>query len=108
MKVISVPLSAEAMERLDTDSCVEGDLKELELDSKGYEQLWGSGVFDKLNNCLGVIIDDFEDEMIPYEKLTKAIEVVETSAPKDCDYSEPLLCLMKLAQKNHTGIFFYF
>ncbi len=108
MKVISVPLTVKAMERLDTDSCIEGDLKELELDPKGYEQLWSSGIFNILNNSLGVVIDDFEDEMIPYEMLPIAIEIVEKSAPKGCAYSENLLYLMKLAQQNQTAIFFYF
>ncbi|HDL8787539.1 TPA: hypothetical protein PXS75_002325, partial [Yersinia enterocolitica] len=50
MKSITVPVSTEAMNRLDFDECIAGDLIEMNLDEPEFEKIWNSGVFDKLND----------------------------------------------------------
>lgn len=63
MKTISVPLSLEAMQRLNFDVCVDGDLVELELSQSQFDYCWKIGFFRSLNSHLGLLIDEYEDEM---------------------------------------------
>jgi hypothetical protein len=44
MKTISVPLSSEAMKRLDLDECLLADLEKLQLPEEHYAKLLQSGV----------------------------------------------------------------
>jgi len=108
MKIISVPLTIEAMERLDTNSCIDGDLKELALEGLDYEQLWKSGLFEELNKNLNIIIDDYEDEKIPLERLQDAIKIVEEFPQKNGTKISSLLNLFRVALERKTGVFFYF
>ena len=96
------------MKRLDMDLCIDGDLKELQLDELDYQKLWESGVFDELNNHLGIIIDDYEDEMIPLEKLQEAIKVVERFSHENYNIISSFIVLLKIALERKTGMFFYF
>ena len=64
--------------RLDYDSCIEGDLIEITLDNDEFNELWHTGVLEELNQKLGVIIDDCEDEMISMKQLSLAKEVLIT------------------------------
>lgn len=50
MKYISVPVNTSAMERLDFDCCVDGDLIELTFDEDNYANLLKSNVINQLNN----------------------------------------------------------
>ena len=108
MKVISVPLSIDAMNRLDIDSCIEGDLQELELKQTDYEQLWDTGIFENLNQSLGINIDDYEDEMIPFESLPNAIKTLENYQQNSGDIVDKLKSLMEVALSRKTGVFFFF
>ena len=40
MKVISVPVSLEAMKRLDYDLSIDGDLIEINLTNELYDEIW--------------------------------------------------------------------
>ena len=91
MKIISVPSTIEVMTRLDTDSCVEGDLQEIELGEQDYKQLWEAGVFYEINNELDIIIDDFEDDVIPLDSLPEAIAIVEKFVKKNAKLSNRCL-----------------
>jgi len=51
MKTISVPLRSEAMNRLDLDDCLLGNLEELQLPEEQYAKLLQSGVLEKINSC---------------------------------------------------------
>ncbi len=108
MKTISVPLTMEAMERLDTDTCIDGDLQELELGELDYEKLWKSGIFEELNKNLDIIIDDYEDEKIPLERLQEAITIVENLPQTNNPQTSALLDLFRVALELKTGVFFYF
>ncbi|KES12223.1 hypothetical protein SASC598O11_003180, partial [Snodgrassella alvi SCGC AB-598-O11] len=80
MKNISVPVNKSAMERLDLDNCVDGDLIELILDEDNYKNLLESNVINQLNNELDINIDDYEDEkIIDLDKLIKAKSIIQNS-----------------------------
>jgi hypothetical protein len=111
MKTICTPKSPEAMERLDTDSCIDGDLVELELPQDSFERLWNSGLFDELNRALSILIDDFEDEKIVGELVDEAILVLDRfidsgKAPQNIFLE--IRRLLNVAKKSRTGLFFYF
>lgn len=111
MKTICTPKSADAMKRLDTDTCIDGDLVELALPQDCFESLWSSGLFDELNRALSIMIDDFEDEKIVGESVDEAILVLDRFIDSDKAPQNIFLeirRLLILAKKSRTGLFFYF
>ncbi|WP_085586514.1 MULTISPECIES: hypothetical protein [unclassified Pseudomonas] len=110
MKVISVPLSLDAMHRLDIDESLPGDLEELSLTEETFRELSNTGLFDKLNSELGKIIDEYEDESIQDQgDLAVSLKILEDISNKT--YIEELSKisnLIKIAIDKKTGIFFYF
>jgi len=110
MKTISVPLSSEAMKRLDLDECLLGDLEEPQLPEEHYAKLLQSGVLEKINSSLGKLIDECEDESIQGNtKLTKSLDIL-TNAYEHTklEVLEKIITLNKLAPRSKTGLFFYF
>ena len=108
MKVICVPLSKGAMKRLDTDSCTDNDLREVSIGEEEYDRLWNSGIFDQLNAKLDILIDDYEDEIITFEKLELAIEIVREHPQGESDWFRPMRELMEVALERKTGLYFFF
>ncbi len=104
-KTICVPKSLDAEHRLDYDQNLPGDLIELEISQTEFDELWSAGFFKKLNDHLDVLIDEFEDEMIGFEKLDQAIELVSKFSMK---VAEQVKELMYSARKYGVGIYFYF
>ena len=110
MKLLTVPVSISAMHRLDTDTCLDGDLSEVEIESDDYKELWDSKILEKLNRELNILIDDFEDEVIPCDKLTQAFNIVVNYSQKK-PHVQVLIKLKKqleIAIENQTGIYFFF
>jgi len=111
MKIISVPMTSDAMNRLDTDSCIKGDLTELELSQAQIDRLWELGLFGALNDEFNLIIDDFEDESIELKHIEKSISIIDDYIQKNnhddsCLYS--IKVLFELANTKKTGVFFFF
>ena len=107
MKYIPVPISLDAMERLDKDKNLTGDLYEILLTEDEFSYLWEHNIFKILNNYLNINIDDYEDESITnYEDLVVMKDVLESN---NKNYIvQKLLDLTELAIKYKTGIFFFF
>ncbi|MGI0118330.1 hypothetical protein [Zooshikella sp. RANM57] len=109
MKIISVPLTQEAMHRLDLDQSLEGDLKELTLSDSEFSVLWSSGVLDDLNEELDLLIDDFEDESITGEKLEQALIITQHNKHYiNTPIVNALAKQLELAISKSTGVFFFF
>lgn len=110
MKYISVPVNTSAMERLDFDGCVDGDLIELTLDEDNYANLLKSNVINQLNNELGINIDDYEDEKITnLNKLITAKKIIQNLIiSNNSEVLIQLLTQVDNAIKYKTGLFFYF
>nr|CBX69845.1 hypothetical protein YEW_DX16730 [Yersinia enterocolitica W22703] len=109
MKSITVPVSTEAMNRLDFDECIAGDLIEMNLDEPEFEKIWNSGVFDKLNDSLGVNIDIYEDEsLIGVDTLVKAKNMLEKNFDHSDHSIKQLLSMINKAIEYKTGIFSFF
>lgn len=110
MKYIVVPTSFNAMQRLDYDSCVEGDLIELILDDEAFYKLWNTNIFHILNAEFQIMIDDHEDE-----KITDMRHLIRTQAHIDYlsktypdENLKKLSELTKSALNYKTGLFFFF
>lgn len=111
MKCITVPVTPEAMNRLNYDQCQKGDLIEVIFDEHDYNELWGSGIIEILNNQLGKNIDDYEDENITGSDellqcriiISERINVVPSSVILEKLYSQ-----VNLAIDCKTGVFFFF
>ena len=96
------------MSRLDTDSCVDGDLVEIELHQHDYDELLKSGLINEWNTTLGVMIDEFEDESIPADSLDIAIKIYEKYTNNlNTEKATQLGNVLKLARKINTRVFFF-
>ena len=108
MKVISVPVSLEAMKRLDYDLSIDGDLIAINLTNELYDEIWKLGFFNEVNSVINKNIDDYEDESIDKkEELELLLEIVLKYLDKDIFFRE-LYELIKFAIKYSTGVFFFF
>jgi len=110
MKSICVPTSSDAMSRLDTDSCIDGDLVEISLDQSDFDELQKSGLIGELNSTLGLLIDEFEDESISNSKLDSAISIYKKYTNKlnlDENKVAKIQDVLELAKTKNTGVFFF-
>lgn len=108
MKCIVVPTTAEAMERLDQDQCLPGDLLEWKLSAQDYAALCDRGVFSALNQALGILIDDYEDAAIQGQAaLTLALATV-SPIVGEAALGQQWVQLNRTALAYNTGLFFYF
>lgn len=112
MKILCVPLSVDAMKRLEFDACLQDDLVELKLDQGEFDALWKSGFFAELNSKLDIMIDVYEDERIPYDKIDVGLEVwgrfVNDNHYQEVTAFKMIGDLMELAKNKRTGVYFYF
>ena len=108
MKLISVPLTREAMHRLNYNQCIPGDLEELEWDDDVYREIWSTNFFDVINRELDKNIDDYEDESIcDNNQLNMLLNIISRYIHIHTFFRE-LYRLVKLALNSNTGIFFFF
>lgn len=108
MKLITVPLTREAMHRLNYNQCISGDLEELELDDEVYREIWSTNFFDIINKELDTNIDDYEDESIcGNNRLNRLLNIISSYIHIHIFFHE-LYRLVKLALNSNTGIFFFF
>ena len=109
MKFISVPISQEAMQRLDFDESIEGDLVEVTITDEQFQTLINTGVISQLNQFIGISIDEFEDEkIVNIGDLTMAKNILEQLSPSDYANAEVLVSQVDKAIEHETGVFFYF
>ena len=103
MKLISVPLTREAMHRLNYNQCIPGDLEELELDNDVYREIWSTNFFDIINKELDTNIDDYEDESIcDNNRLNRLLNIISSYIHIHIFFHE-LYRLVKLALNSKIG-----
>lgn len=109
MRVISIPLSEAAMQRLDLDQCAEGDLHEITLTDADTDSLFNSGLIDALNTALGTLIDRYEDTALQTDaQLQTALAILrQTCPPAASPLARQLETAIELAINRRTGVFFY-
>lgn len=110
MKYISVPVSPEAMARLDTDKCVDGDLIDVTISDEQYNLLVKLGLINFININFNINIDEYEDDrIIGIDSLKQLkINIENTFLPDNNEIVKALLTQVNNALKYKTGVFFYF
>ncbi|AXK57566.1 hypothetical protein DWF74_17080 [Pseudomonas protegens] len=104
-----MPTSKAAMQRLDLDQCLPGDLEELALSPEQWALLSRSDLLPRLNRALGPLIDDYEDASIQGRAaLTTALSILTRTATAEDELIHRLIALNRLALERDTGLFFYF
>ena len=74
------------------------------------DPLWEIGVLNELNEKLGIMIDDYEDESITMEQLPGARKIVSNYIKRKQSVKSlvDLLNQIILAEQKCAGVFFYF
>lgn len=110
MKNICVPVDAPAASRLNSGEERDGDLTELNLNTRDFGLLFSSGWARAVNDRLGILIDDYEDERIEdREKLLDLITLSEVFAENTGEkIFRKLAELAGVAVSRKTSIHFYF
>lgn len=114
MKQIIVPLSIEALKKLDYDQANDNELCIFKLSEQEVDLLFEKNFFGKINEIIDVYTDDYEyEEIVDLRKL-----IILRNFLQDCIDREMLdispriyqniLFLTKLAISKQTGLFFFF
>ena len=89
---------------------MDGDLIEYSLSDNDFEKLSDMKFFEQMNDCLGLMIDDYEDEEILAPKLDGLKNFMHQFMHKHPN--NPLLIkldtLFQVAYSKRTGVFFFF
>ncbi|VEG13944.1 hypothetical protein [Moraxella cuniculi] len=64
IRKISIPISMDALNRLNYDICESGDLLEIIIEESEFDSLLKTGLFVEINKKLDVLVGDYEDELI--------------------------------------------
>ena len=111
MKLITVPLTQEAMIALDTDTALPEALHEVELTPAMFDALWRAGVFAKISAQTGVFIGDYEDAILTGdETLGTVVRALDGFALTGEAAAGAALLRQQamLAQDRATGLFLFF
>lgn len=114
MKQIIVPLSAEAMKKLDYDQADDDELYIVKLSEQEVDLLFEKNFFNRINEIIDTYIDDYEDEkIIDLRKLIILQNLLQDNLDKEWADIPPkiyqnILFLTKLAIAKQTGLFFFF
>ena len=114
MKQIIVPLSAEAMKKLDYDQANDNELYVFELSEQEVNLLFEKNLFDEINEIIDTYIDDYEDEkIIDLRKLIILKNFLQDNSHRALTDIPPrihqnILFLTQLAIFKQTGLFFFF
>ena len=113
MKQIIVPLSAEAMKKLDYDQA-DDELYIVKLSEQEVDLLFEKNFFNRINEIIDAYIDDYEDEeIIDLRKLVILKNFLQDTSNQEWADIPPkiyqnILFLTKLAIAKQTGLFFFF
>jgi len=114
MKQIIVPLSAEAMKKLDYDQTDDDELYIVKLSDQEVNLLFEKNFFNRINEIIDTYIDDYEyEEIIDLRKLVILKNFLQDTSNQEWADIPPkiyqnILFLIKLAIAKQTGLFFFF
>ena len=114
MKQIIVPLSAEAMKKLDYDQADDDELYIVKLSDQEVNLLFEKNFFNRINEIIDTYLDDYEyEEIIDLRKLVILKNFLQDTSNQEWADIPPkiyqnILFLIKLAIAKQTGLFFFF
>lgn len=78
-KYITVPKNAVGIELCETSNVIEDDnLIYYSMTQERLDEIWKTGIIDKINEECNLSIDDFESERIEGENIDKCLEILNT------------------------------
>ncbi len=104
-----MPKNAQAAERLDFDIADSDELFEIALTEAQYRYLDGIGLFEKINDITGAIIDDFEYEVVS-RNIAKVVKLHDTliKAGNDHELLGQIKNLFEEAYRRNQRVYFFF
>ena len=75
-KIASVPINKKGEEELDTMVLEPENVIDFEIPEEEYSELRKNGVFNTINAKADLLIDDYEEERIPYEALPLCNKII--------------------------------
>ncbi|NWK12793.1 hypothetical protein [Clostridium cadaveris] len=97
-RYLSIPLNKKGIEELDYGVEKSDNIKVIKLSDSEFQELYQSeGVFDRINEECNLMIDDYESETIPNDKLNYCLSIVENKYVK-------LMAALKLAKEYNTFV----
>lgn len=98
------------MRLLDINDCPDHLLESVSLTEEEYQYLLESRALEKINNTIGKIIDEYEDDTITIpQELKESLQILKTHLnPKNSKALNKIIHLNKLALNIKTGLFFFF
>lgn len=110
-KTVIVAKDQVAMKAISYDTESPEQIISFELTEAELNYFLTSGLIDELNQACGVILDDFEDDMITgYENLTNGLSVLKGYQDKSFQYSgfvSNLILLFQEAFTRNTAVYFF-
>ncbi|GAA0684792.1 hypothetical protein [Clostridium cadaveris] len=95
-RYLSVPLNKKGIEELNYGVEKSDNIKVINLSDSEFQELYQSGgVFDRINEECNLMIDDFESETIPNEKLDYCLSIIQNKHIK-------LIEALNLAKEYNT------
>ena len=101
-RCIAIPIDEQGILDYENDVTKRDRLKIFILPAVEYNLLWNCGFLDELNFQLGLMIDDYEEEIIPNCNL-EATERIFNEYTKDCKFPTFMEAL-QYAKKCNTQI----
>ncbi|WP_316160142.1 hypothetical protein [Clostridium sp.] len=78
VRCMSVPLNKKGIEELEYGVEESNNIKVIHLSNSEFEELYqDGGVFDRINEKYDLMIDDFESERIPKEKIQYCLNILD-------------------------------
>lgn len=98
VRYMSVPLNKKGIEELEYGVEESNNIKVIHLSNSEFEELYqDGGVFDRINEKCDLMIDDFESETIPNDKLEYCLSIVENKYIR-------LMEALNLAKEHNTFV----
>ncbi len=109
LRYITVPKNDQAAERLDLDIAGPDELFEIALTEAQYRYLDGIGLFEKINDITGAIIDDFEYEVVS-RNIANVVKLHEKliKAGNDNELLVQIKGLFEEVYRRDQGVYFFF
>ncbi|MCC9605376.1 hypothetical protein LOC68_23265 [Blastopirellula sp. JC732] len=79
------------------------------LEDPFFDEIWGTGLFQRINQACGTNISDYEEEILPAPTLQTAIAAIRTGRPSgrlSDEFCQQLEALLTDAAVTNRSVFF--
>ena len=98
-RLIKIPKNIKAMNDYNFGIQNTDDIEEYQLTKEQYNYFNNMNLFNEINLKCEIIIDDYEEEMLEYQKIPIALDIVDTYLIKNKNKNLNLLMFKKILSK---------